>query len=475
MTLLRKLLTPPVFQEEEKAQQAFMLHFILWTLVLVPIPFVIYHVFILRQTPQRILIQSGIAEIINFLLIVMLRRGHVRAASIMQVSAFWLFFTISALTGSGIQGGAYLLGYSTVIAIAGILLGGVGATTFTILSLLAGVVLVNAQSWGLRSDPFIMDSPPTIWVVSLVLFPVGAVLQFLGSKALRSALARARASEERYRLISRVTSDYTFSTELNDEGRMHLNWVAGAFEEITGYTYEEYVASGGWRAHLYPGDMEQDDRDMEMLHSNRKVIAEIRHFNKKGDLRWARAYAQPIWDDVQDRLTGIVGAVQDITEQKKVEEREAQRQFMLEKVVNLGKNVTQVSDLWTTLDKIWQGVHDELGFSRLAIFLHNSERNSMDSTFGTDLNGQQIRTWGIWFSIDERSIFKTVLEKPDGLYFSHSYDVANNIPSGNEMFGVKDFAAVAVWGGDKPVAVICVDNLLSSNPVSYTHLTLPTN
>ncbi len=36
---------------------------------------------------------------------------------------------------------------------------------------------------------------------------------------------------------------------------MRLNWVAGAFEKITGYTFEEYIAKGGWLGHLYPDDV----------------------------------------------------------------------------------------------------------------------------------------------------------------------------------------------------------------------------
>jgi signal transduction histidine kinase len=169
-------------------------------------------------------------------------------------------------------------------------------------------------------------------------------------------------------------------------------------------------------------------------------------------------------------LTGIVGAAQDITEQKLAQEREANRQLMLEKVVRLGKHVAQVSELWTTLDRIWHGVHDDLGFSRLAIFLYNSERNSMDSTFGTDSNGMQVRTWGNSFPIGDGATFKTVLDKPDGLYFTDNYAAENKVRPGDEMYGVKDFAAVAVWGGHTPVAVICVDNSLSGNIISSDQL-----
>ena len=470
MNSLKKLLTPPVFQDEMKTQQAFMLHVILCTLMLVPIPFVIYHLFFVYANFERSFIQSVIGEAVNIVLFIMLRRGHVRTASILQVSAFWLFFVITSYTGEGIQGSSYLLGFSLVIAIAGILLGGRGAATFTVLSLVYGIVLLSAGSLSLRSNPFVMDSQLTTWVASLVLFPVSAVLQYLSSRALRHAVARARASEERYRLISRITSDYTFSTELDADGQMQLNWVAGAFEEITGYTYDEYVATGGWRAHLYPEDLAKDKRDMEALHSNEEVVTEVRHFKKDGDLRWARVYGHPIWDATNNRLKGIVGAAKDITQQKLAEERETRRQFMLEKVIRLGKQVAQVSDLWTTLDRIWHGVHDDLGFSRLGIFLYNTERNSMDGMFGTDLEGMQIHTQDIWFPTDHGVIFKTVLDKPDGLYYTENFDVENDIPSGHEMYGVKGFAAVAVWGVEKPVAVICVDNLLTKNIITSDQL-----
>jgi PAS domain S-box-containing protein len=131
-------------------------------------------------------------------------------------------------------------------------------------------------------------------------------------------------SEERYRLISEVISDYTFSSKLNAEGKLFLNWVAGAFEAITGYSYEEYVARGGWLAALHPDDVEQDTRDMETLRQNRAVVTEVRTFMKGGELRWVRVYGHPVWDPERNRLVGIYGAVQDITERKRAEaEREA--------------------------------------------------------------------------------------------------------------------------------------------------------
>lgn len=470
MTFLKKLLAAPIFEDEVKTQQAFMLHIILWTLLLAPIPFAIVNFLFVTDNRERLLIQIIVGEAINIILLILLKRGHVRLASMLHVMLVWLFFTLTAFTGGGVQGGAYLLGYSIVIAIAGILFGGMGATISTVLSLTSGIILVNASSLGLRLSPFNSVAPLATWVTSLVLFPIGAVLQHLGAKALRNALGRARASEERYRLISSVTSDYTFSTELDSDGNSHLNWVAGAFEEITGYNYEEYVKTGGWRAHLHPGDLARDDDDMQTLHHNQKVITEVRHYKQNGEVRWARVYGHPMWDNANDRLAGIVGAVTDITEQKQSEERESQRQRMLARVVALGKQVTQVTDVWTTLDRIWHGVHDQLGFSRVGIFLYNAERQSMDGAVGTDLTGKQIYTPNVWFPIEQGQIFKTVVNKPDGLYFTNDFTTDNDTPPESEMYGVRHYAAVAAWAGEKPVAVICVDNLLSGNVISAGEL-----
>ncbi len=131
MSSLKTLLKPPVFEDETKTQQAYMLHIILWTLVLVPFPFAVYTLVFAQENIARSIVQIAFGESVNILLLILLRRGFVRLAAVLQVSLFWIFFTLTALTDTGVQGEAYLLGYGLVIAIAGFLLGGVGALVFT--------------------------------------------------------------------------------------------------------------------------------------------------------------------------------------------------------------------------------------------------------------------------------------------------------------------------------------------------------
>ena len=268
---VRKLFTPPVFEEDDaKTYQAYLLHVILWGLICVPVPYVIYAALATPDALNRALAQAFFGEAVNFFLLFLLYRGYVQAASLIQVGSFWLFFTASSVTGSGVQGEGYMLGYPLVIVIAGILTNGRITFGVTVLSLISGGLMVYAEQNAILI-PAHGDDPTTTWVLSLAIFPMGMILQYLSRRTVQNALQRAAASEERYRLISRVTTDYTFAAEVDPKGNVNLIWDAGAFETLTGYTFEEYLATGGWQKHLHPDDVEKDARDMTALYQNKDV------------------------------------------------------------------------------------------------------------------------------------------------------------------------------------------------------------
>lgn len=153
----------------------------------------------------------------------------------------------------------------------------------------------------------------------------GTVNHFLSSyndiTQRKKAEEALQKSEERYRLISNLVSDYVFSSSLTEDGTIKLNWVAGAFENITGYTFEEYTARGGWLAALHPDDVEIDRLDMEILRKNKQVVTEVRTITKNGNTVWVRVYAHPVWDDQEKKVIGVYGAVQDITDRKRADEQ----------------------------------------------------------------------------------------------------------------------------------------------------------
>ena len=319
----KRLFAHPVFDDEIKTNRAYILNVIVWALIFAPFPYLLYALIRAPEIAERAVLQVCFDEAISVFLLFLLKKGRVRAASMVLVAAFWLLFTVSAATGSGIHGESYLLGYSLVISVAGILFGGRGAIALTILSLTVGGMMAYAEVNGwLAFGPVL--HPYATWIVSVMIFPIAATLQYISARSVRAALRRANASEERYRLISRLMSDYTFASEVDERGNLNLVWVAGAFEALTGYTLEEYIAAGGWRARLHPDDIKQDERDIAALQKNQDVTTDVRTFVKSGGTRWVRVYAHPVWDHEKNRLSRIVGAVQDITAQKQAEsEREA--------------------------------------------------------------------------------------------------------------------------------------------------------
>lgn len=126
-----------------------------------------------------------------------------------------------------------------------------------------------------------------------------------------------RISEQRFQAISSLTSDYLFATEVDDEGNSKTTWVAGAFEKITGYTIDEYISLGGWQNTLHKDDLEIDRQAFEKLLKNQDAECEVRTFHKDGHIVWVRSYSHPIWSKEKNRLIGIVGAVKDITQEKR--------------------------------------------------------------------------------------------------------------------------------------------------------------
>ncbi len=164
--------------------------------------------------------------------------------------------------------------------------------------------------------------------------------------------------EEKYRTISNLTSDYIFSTKLDSDDNHQIDWVAGSFEKITGYTFEEYKKIGGWRATLHPEDLEHDNQDLEKLKKNEKVSSEVKTYHKNGSIVWVRSYAQPVWDVENDRLRGIYGAVEDITKRKQTEIL----QMIQYKIANAVVSFQSITDLFALTREELSSIMDVSNF-----------------------------------------------------------------------------------------------------------------
>jgi PAS domain S-box-containing protein len=129
-----------------------------------------------------------------------------------------------------------------------------------------------------------------------------------------------RASEERYRLISELTSDYTYACRVDPDGRIVIESATDGFRRVTGYpSVEELEACGGWVQLIHPDDLAAARERMRALMTGQGSVLELRILTRDSQTRWIRYSAHPVWDAAAGRVVRLLGAVQDITEQKLAE------------------------------------------------------------------------------------------------------------------------------------------------------------
>ncbi|HSL44773.1 MAG TPA: PAS domain S-box protein [Anaerolineales bacterium] len=139
-------------------------------------------------------------------------------------------------------------------------------------------------------------------------------------------------SEERYRLVSELTSDYAYRDQIEADGSIVPEWITESFTRITGYTLEESQMPDFWQKLMHPEDMPVLARHIQNVLSGQEDSQEMRVITKSGEVRWLRDFSNPVWDAAQERVVGLYGAVQDITEYKRSEERVLRQAHLLNQV-----------------------------------------------------------------------------------------------------------------------------------------------
>lgn len=151
-----------------------------------------------------------------------------------------------------------------------------------------------------------------------------------------AAEAALRESEERHRLLSALTSDYTYACRVEPDGRIVIETATEGMASVTGYSPEEAEAQGGWAALIHPDDLEEARRSAAQSMSGQQTWVDLRLRKRSGETRWVRVFTRPLYDEAQGRVVRLLGAVQDVTERRQAEqalrEREARLRILVEEV-----------------------------------------------------------------------------------------------------------------------------------------------
>ncbi len=151
-------------------------------------------------------------------------------------------------------------------------------------------------------------------------------------------------SENRYRVLSELTSDYVYSCTLSPgQSAYHLEWMGGAFERIAGYSIAEIKQQGCWLVVVHPEDRPKIERSLFEITPGQNLDCEFRLIRSDGEIRWIHDISRCEAHETEPGHYRLYGAAQDITERKQSEEKLRQASRVFESTVE-GVMVTDDSE-----------------------------------------------------------------------------------------------------------------------------------
>jgi PAS domain S-box-containing protein len=131
-----------------------------------------------------------------------------------------------------------------------------------------------------------------------------------------------RISEERYRLIAELISDYAYSFVVEPDGSLLSDWITTAsFIRLTGYDPSELDNTKGMYGLYHAEDEALVKQDIQTVIRGDSGSGEYRILTRSGEQRWLRIFRRPVWDEEQGRVVRFFGVAQDITAQKQADEQ----------------------------------------------------------------------------------------------------------------------------------------------------------
>ena len=127
-------------------------------------------------------------------------------------------------------------------------------------------------------------------------------------------------SEQQYKLISELTTDYVYRLGIDAYGKVSMDFVSDNYFAITGRKKEDTLTPNLWSDIIHADDLPAVMGQLKKLMSGpQSVDMECRSYVHGIKQRWVSVMAKSEWDRKEKRVTAIVGAVKDITARKMAE------------------------------------------------------------------------------------------------------------------------------------------------------------
>lgn len=135
----------------------------------------------------------------------------------------------------------------------------------------------------------------------------------------RAAEEALSESEERYRNVSELSSDFSFQLRIDPELGLQREWVTEAFERITGYP-PQALDDGTWAKLLDDADRQDAEERIETASGNDEPQKRIHRIQRPdGESRWITLQYHVRRSEIDGELR-VLGAARDVTEAKLAED-----------------------------------------------------------------------------------------------------------------------------------------------------------
>jgi len=215
---IRQFLTPPVFgEDEEKNRAASLANTILLALIaLITLASLLVVLVLKVYAIIGVIYVSMVLPL--FVALAVLRRGHVRAASLIITLTLWLVLVVAGF----LIGGVVNAGYTTltlVIIISALLLGGRAGLIVAALSVLAVGFVFISEVIGILPPPLGENDALSYLINHILNYGIASALLYLAMQALTSTLQRAQQlaaeSEARREQLQLLVQQHTQDLERN--------------------------------------------------------------------------------------------------------------------------------------------------------------------------------------------------------------------------------------------------------------------
>ncbi|MBI3160384.1 MAG: PAS domain S-box protein [Chloroflexi bacterium] len=172
-------------------------------------------------------------------------------------------------------------------------------------------------------------------------------------------LERLQKSEERYRTVSELASDYAFSLRRVGKDEFRFEWVTEAYARVTGYSLEEMLAIGDPANIILPEDVAEVERLNAELAAGETASGEYRIRTKDGEVRWIRSVNRPLFEDGE--WVGILGASRDVTWDVEAEQTVRASEYRYRALFERSNDAVFIINLESTITQANQRAAEMLG------------------------------------------------------------------------------------------------------------------